>query len=322
MAGPSVRAHPYLTNKGVAAHGLRQDRRGNLLVPMRDVEGRLWSVQTISATGQKLYMKGGRKQGTHAVLGELRPGAPLVIAEGYATAATLREVTGLATVAAFDSGNLMDVARAYRERDPERPIIFAADNDHHLPNRPTPLPNVGKEKATAAAEAVNGLVLLPSFAPTETGTDWNDFMAQHGRVAMRQLAEAELTKHGIALPAELVKRDDAATRATVTQADRDAARQRAPQATARQSAQAAAPEGTAAAPQRADLMMLDEGARGGEARNRNAVDRGRPKLRRLVTPKAVIARSRRNGSGWAEERTRCAGRAFDDRVEARLLCTD
>jgi hypothetical protein len=51
----------------------------------------------------------------------------------------------------FDSGNLMDVARAYRKRDSARPIIFAADKDHHLPNRPTPLPNVGEEMATAAA---------------------------------------------------------------------------------------------------------------------------------------------------------------------------
>jgi phage/plasmid primase-like uncharacterized protein len=175
----------------------------------------------------------------HAMLDELRPGAPMVLAEGYATAATLREVTGFATVVAFDSGNLMDVARAYRQRDSARPIIFAADNDHHLPNRPTPLPNVGKEKPTAAAEAVNGLVLLPSLAPAETGTDWNDFMAQHGRVVMRQRAEAKITKHGIELPAELLTRDGAATRATVTQADRDAARQRAPQSAAQQSVQTA-----------------------------------------------------------------------------------
>jgi phage/plasmid primase-like uncharacterized protein len=187
-------------------------------------------------------MKGGRKQGMHVVLGDLRPGAPLVIAEGYATAATLREVTGLPTVAAFDSANLIEVARAYRERDPARPIIVAADNDHHLPNRPTPLPNVGKEKATAAAETVNGLVLMPSFEPTETGTDWNDFTAQHGRVAMRRIAEAELAKRGITLPAAKVQQDGADTSATVTQADRDAARQRAPGATAAAASRRAAQE--------------------------------------------------------------------------------
>ncbi|HEX3576903.1 MAG TPA: MobF family relaxase [Rhodopila sp.] len=238
----AVRAHPYLARKDVASHGLRQDRRGNLLVPMRDVEGRLWSIQTISETGQKLYMKGGRKQGTHAMLGELQPGAPLVIAEGYATAATIREITGLATVAAFDSANLMEVAQAYRARDPERPIILAGDNDHHLPNRPIPLPNVGQEKATAAAEAVNGIVLLPGFAPDEAGTDWNDFVASHGRAAVRQRVEVELTKQGIELPTERVKPAAAAAAPKVTQADRDAARQRVSQAMAGPAARKAAQE--------------------------------------------------------------------------------
>jgi len=134
----------------------------------------------------------------------------------------------------------MEVARAYRARDPERPIIVAADNDHHLPNRPTPLPNVGKEKAMAAAEAVDGLVLMPGFVSTETGTDWNDFIAQHGRLAMRQLAEEPLARRGIRLPAATANQDGEDTRATVTQADRDAARQRAPRATAEETSRQAA----------------------------------------------------------------------------------
>ena len=119
-----MQTHPYLTRKGVEAHGLRQDRRGNLLVPMRDIDGRLWGLQTITPDGGKLFMRGGRKQGTHALLGELQPGAPVVIAEGFATAATMREATGLAVVAAFDSGNLLDVARAL-------PRARSAAADHH-----------------------------------------------------------------------------------------------------------------------------------------------------------------------------------------------
>ncbi len=223
-----AQAHPYLTRKDVAAHGLRQDRQGSLLVPMRDVAGRLWGVQTITADGGKLYMAGGKKQGTHALLGELRPGQPLVIAEGFATAATMREVTGLAVAVAFDSGNLAEVARAYRERDPARPIVIAADNDHHLPRREVPLPNVGEVKAAAAAQEVGGVVLQPAFAPTDAGTDWNDYAAQHGKAAVRLLAQAELSKQGIELPTEMAKQTQAAP--AVTQAMRDAARQRAGQA--------------------------------------------------------------------------------------------
>src|SRR3954469_13608124 len=121
-----VRTHPYLTRKGVEAHELRQNRRGELLVPMRDIDGRLWSVQTITPEGGKLFRREGRKQGTHALLGELQPGAPVVVAEGFAPGAGVRETPGRGTVPALDGANLMEVPRAYRERDPQRPIIFAA----------------------------------------------------------------------------------------------------------------------------------------------------------------------------------------------------
>ncbi len=232
-----AQSHPYLARKTVGAHGVKQDRRGNLLIPMRDQAGKIWSLQTIDQDGGKLYLKNGRKVGTHAVLGRMEPGAPIIIAEGYATAATMREVTGLPTIAAFDSGNLLDVARAYREADPARPIIFAGDDDHHLPRRETPLPNVGMEKATAAAEAVGGVLLLPAFTPADRGTDWNDYAAQHGREALRATVGVELGRHGIGLPAEAQK---PGTRPMATQADRDAARARASSPTGRAAAKAAA----------------------------------------------------------------------------------
>jgi len=213
-AAPAPAAHPYLARKGIGAHGARRDGK-NLAVPMRDIDGALWGVQTVKPDGGKLFMSGGRVQGTFATLGELRPGEPVVIAEGFATAATMREATGLTVLAAFDSGNLMEVARAVRAADLARPIIMAADNDHHLPSRPVPLSNVGAEKAKAAAEAVGGLVLMPSFKPADLGTDWNDYAAQHGKDAVRRLAHDALEGQGIALP-------------RVSQVQRDTARQRAP----------------------------------------------------------------------------------------------
>ena len=212
-------SHPYLTAKGIEAHGLRQDGRGNLLVPMHDVDRRMWGVQRIDRDGKKRFMREGKKQGTHALLGELQPGAPVIIAKSIATAATIREATGIATVAAFDSGNLEHVARAFREQDPARPIIIAGDNDHHLPRRQSPLPNVGQEKAAAAAQAVSGIVLTPTFELVDKGTDWNDYAAEHGKANVRALLEKELRLAGIALPAGQPAR-------ATTQADRDAAWQR------------------------------------------------------------------------------------------------
>jgi putative DNA primase/helicase len=86
-----------------------------------------------------------------------------VIAEGYATAATLSQILGFATVAAFDSGNLVSVAKSLREKYPEKRIVIAGDDDKHL--ELTHGINPGRSKAGEAARAVGGKVLLPIFAP-------------------------------------------------------------------------------------------------------------------------------------------------------------
>jgi phage/plasmid primase-like uncharacterized protein len=202
-AAPAYR-HPYLERKGVAEHDLRVDASDRLLIPMHDADGVIWSMQTITASGDKLYEKGGRKRGMHILLGALTADTPLIIAEGFATAATLVEATGLPTVAAFDAGNLLAVAETYRIRNVGRPIIIlAGDNDHHLPlitrADGTTLPNVGREKAEAAALAVNGLALIPPFAAGARGTDWNDYAALHGLDAVRRAVAEPLAGHGITL---------------------------------------------------------------------------------------------------------------------------
>ncbi|RYI99185.1 MAG: toprim domain-containing protein, partial [Acetobacteraceae bacterium] len=179
-AAPAT-AHPYLAAKGVQAHGLRQDRRGRLLVPVQGADGRLWGVQRVDVDGSKLFLKGARTEGGHALIGgRPKQGAPLLVAEGYATGATLHEATGLPVVVAFHAGNLAAVAKAYRAADPSRPIIIAGDNDHHLPRKAVPLPNVGKEKAEAAAAAVGGVAVLPSFPVRDRGSDWNDLARRQG----------------------------------------------------------------------------------------------------------------------------------------------
>ena len=180
--------HPYLSRKAISGDGARIDQAGNLLVPMRDIDGRLWGVQSITADGEKKYPYGVHKTGTHALLGELDLTKPLIIAEGLATAATVRAMAGETVVAAFDSGNLLPVARAYREKYPELRIIFAADNDHHLPRQLAgtgkPKRNVGILKAEEAVAAIgNAIVVYPEFSPHDSGTDWNDFAVWNGSEA-------------------------------------------------------------------------------------------------------------------------------------------
>ena len=207
-AAAPVTAHPYLEAKGVPSHGLRQgadgqtimvqDREGNdrtvsiagrLLVPVADADGRKTSLQFIEPNGAKMFMPDGRVEGGHFVIGDLAQPGPVLIAEGYATAATLHEMTGMPAVVAFNAGNLLPVAETYRQLHPGRPIYIAGDNDHR--READGKPNVGREKAEEAAMAVGGFALLPGFAEQDTGSDWNDLARGQGMdIARRQLKDA------------------------------------------------------------------------------------------------------------------------------------
>ena len=173
--------HPYLDAKGVAAHGLRQDGRGNLLVPLQDAQGKLWSLQRIAPDGSKQFKADGRVDGGHYVIGDVARPGPLLVAEGFATAATVHEMTGHPVIAAFNAGNLGKVAEAYRARFPDRAIYLAGDNDHA--KEAEGKPNVGREKAEAAAAAIGGDALVPTFPAGAKGSDWNDLAQSQGREA-------------------------------------------------------------------------------------------------------------------------------------------
>ncbi len=150
---PADPEHPYLTRKGVRPHGLRQAGR-LLLVPMRDADGTLWSLQSIAPDGEKRFRTGGRKQGLYYALG-----GPVVdklcIAEGFATAASVHAATGQPVAVAFDAGNLAPVARTLRAKYPQAVITICADNDEQTEGNP------GLSKANAAAAEIGGKVAIP-----------------------------------------------------------------------------------------------------------------------------------------------------------------
>jgi phage/plasmid primase-like uncharacterized protein len=120
---PAKGDNAYLARKGVGAHGVKFDGE-KLVVPVRDVDGKLWSLQSIGAEegGRKLFEKGGRKAGNMQVIGDIKPGESILVAEGYATGASLHQATGKTAAVAFDSGNIDSVVGALKLRYPENPI--------------------------------------------------------------------------------------------------------------------------------------------------------------------------------------------------------
>lgn len=183
----------YLQRKGVEGFGVRYTGDGWLLVPVRDAAGRLWNVQRIApqrpADGpDKLFLKGGRKSGLWHVLGSLQAAAVVLVAEGYATAASLHMATGWPVAVAFDAGNLLHVAKAMRALLPDALLVVCGDDDAATEARTGR--NAGRAKAEAAAKAVRGGVVLPAALP-EGGSDFNDMHHVSGLQAVRkQVREA------------------------------------------------------------------------------------------------------------------------------------
>lgn len=144
--------HDYLARKGIKPNGVKIEG-DKLLIPMRDTEGTIHSVQTITPQGTKMFMSGGRVKGCYFGIG--KPKGALIVCEGFATGASIHECTSHAVAVAFTAGNLETVAVALRTKYPAVKIIIAADDDHQTPGNP------GLTKATAAAQAAGGVLAVP-----------------------------------------------------------------------------------------------------------------------------------------------------------------
>ncbi|MFG7107862.1 PriCT-2 domain-containing protein, partial [Burkholderia pseudomallei] len=200
-AEPAPAGHPYLVRKRIPADALRV-YRGNLsigtaacdsalVIPARDADGTLRTLEFILTDGQKRYLPNGRKAGCFSLIGDA-VSSVLLIGEGYATCATLAAATGYPVAVAFDTGNLHAVATALRGQYPDARIVVCADDDHTTNGNP------GVTKARAAADAVGGAVTVPDFGPNRpaAGTDFNDLAAHLGPDAVVVAVRAALTSAG------------------------------------------------------------------------------------------------------------------------------
>ena len=195
----------YLARKGVKAYGLRFSPSGNgtVAVPMlRD--GRVVGLQIIRGKdrGSKLekqyWPAGMDKVGAYHLIGGIPRGLVLV-AEGYATAATLHESTGLPVAVAFDAGSLMPVVADLAQKYRTSKILICADDDYLTPGNP------GCEAARLAATAHGAAWCSPKFSEerstTKKGpTDYNDLANLEGPHVVANQITAHLESLGWKLP--------------------------------------------------------------------------------------------------------------------------
>ena len=169
--------HPYLIGKGVKAYGIRQ-YKGALVVPLRNADGEIESIQFITGKGDKRFLKDGAIQGNYF---EIPGNDELIICEGYATGASIHEATGATVIIAFNAGNLEAVAGKVTAD------VIASDNDAWT-KKPDGTPwNPGCEKALSLGWKSNIRVAVPVFHDIVTKpTDFNDLATLEGIGAVKK----------------------------------------------------------------------------------------------------------------------------------------
>lgn len=186
---------PYLMRKGVQPYGVRFASDGWLYVPLRDASEALHNLQRIAPAKpegggpDKLFLKGGRKSGLWHWCGDPAGAAVLLVAEGYATAASLHQATGRPVAVAFDAGNLAHVVKALRKVYPAALLVVCGDDDSQTLAKTGH--NPGRDKGTAAADAVHGLAVFPEGLP-EGGSDFNDLHQAAGLEAVRLIVDSAI----------------------------------------------------------------------------------------------------------------------------------
>lgn len=184
--------HPYLLKKKVSVNGLLMD--GNeLIIPIHYYGGEFVNAQRIWPDGTKRFFKDcGKKGACHVIQGD---DSTILIAEGYATAASCFDATGYTSIMAIDCGNIYPVVESVRLHT-KAPIVIVADNDKYKEK------NAGVEAAKKVEKAFEGVsIFIPEFQDEASQpTDANDLMLLEGVEALKRQLEPVIAHARMGIP--------------------------------------------------------------------------------------------------------------------------
>lgn len=184
MNKETVSEHTYLSNKMIEpTSNIYAGQDNTITIPLFNVDGRLKSAQYIDENGEKRFAKNTNKVGVfHIVEGtvsDLKSAKSIVIAEGYATAASINEALNnkdVKVIAAMSANNIEHTVKAITEKYPDMNIVIAADND--LTNK---VGNIGLNAANAVQNKYeNVTVAVPKINGKEISGDFNDIISKNG----------------------------------------------------------------------------------------------------------------------------------------------
>lgn len=182
--------HPYIVSHGITPRGAKQ-LKNLLLIPLYKSKV-LTGLQIISETGKK-FMTGSEVAGAYQVI--KGKGKTVYLAEGWANACKLHDLTGATCITCFDCGNLLETGKAILAAGGnDYEMVFVADNDRLKVGNP------GVTKATAAALATGAKLATPNF-PGDDGTDVCDLASISGEQAVLDCIQAATKVEAIPAPA-------------------------------------------------------------------------------------------------------------------------
>lgn len=162
---------PYLIRKHIKPLNAKFDGK-DLIIPACDANSVIVGYEYIKLDGSKGQAKGTSKAGSFGlVAGHIQPLHDVIVAEGFATAASLHEITGLCTVESFGSANLAAVVEIVKRKGAR--AILCPDYDSY------------DSAKSAGADVLVKLPNLPDYMTwpddcKDGKWDWNDYCRAAG----------------------------------------------------------------------------------------------------------------------------------------------
>jgi putative DNA primase/helicase len=166
----------YVQRKKIIPCYARQHKSA-ILLPIYNEHGEIISNQKIFPDGSKRFATAASYSGGMLFLSE-HPTPQILIAEGWATACSIRMATTSAVCVAFNDSNMVNVAASIKRMFPKSCVVICGDKG-----------DSGIKYAKKAAQAVGGIAIIPAFLDGHQDyTDFNDVACLYGHQELeRQL---------------------------------------------------------------------------------------------------------------------------------------
>ena len=185
--------HPYLVSKGLAhSHGAfvvgKEDRElhlypGTFLVPVYNDSKEIAGAQRIyqkDGKFEKRYSSGVKLIGSYFPFGDWENSDVIYLAEGFATAATIYEITNTSAICCFQASNLPETLLTIRHYNPTCKVVICADKDED---------KKGEIYAKKAHRKFNNTVVRLVEFPDGSPDCWSDFNDLASYVSRQQVAD-------------------------------------------------------------------------------------------------------------------------------------